>query len=263
MLTQTDHGLKPVHASGLDVPGVRHAFFTREGGVSAGLYAGLNAGLGTEDDPGAVRENRSRIAAYLGVVPERLACPWQIHSATALLVDGPFTGERPKADALVTAIPGLALGVVTADCGPVLFADPETGIVGAAHAGWQGALAGIVESTVATMERAGARRDRIRAALGPSISQDSYEVGPEFVDRFLAADPAHDQFFRQAERPGHAYFDLPRFILARLAAAGVRAERIGACTYREEERFFSYRRSTHRGESDYGRQLSAIAWMGN
>ncbi len=265
LLAPTDSGteLRPVRAAMLDVPGFRHGFFTRHGGVSGGIYAGLNASLASGDDRGDVEKNRRLITEDLGVSAEMLACPWQVHSARAVFIEGPISGERPKADALVTATPGLAVGVLTADCGPVLLMEPEAGIVAAAHAGWQGALAGILEATVETMEAAGARRERIRAQLGPTISQSSYEVGPEFVERFLATDPRYDRYFVESARAGHALFDLPRFILARLAAAGITAERVEACTYREEESYFSYRRSTHRGESDYGRQLSAIAWMGN
>jgi len=238
--------------------GLRHGFFTRAGGVSDGIYRGLNAGVGSQDSRENVAENRARIAASLGVAPQNLLSLYQIHSPDALVVREPFDGERPKADALVTDRPGLALGVLTADCGPVLYADAEAGVIGAAHAGWKGALTGVLESTIEAMERLGARRERIIAVLGPSIGPDNYEVGPEFVDRFAAASAANGDYFRPSPKPGHALFDLNRYTLDRLARAGVTVHGIDRCTYAEEESFFSYRRATHRGEGDYGRQISAI-----
>ncbi len=254
-------GLTPLSADLLaDVAenGVRHGFFTRLGGVSSGLYHGLNVGMGSSDDPDAVRENRARVAAHLGVAPGYLATPYQIHSPDTVVARGPFAGERPKADAIVTDTPGVAIGVVTADCGPILFADGQARVIGAAHAGWKGALDGVLENTVAAMETLGAQRARIVAVLGPSISQANYEVGPEFVARFLAADRGNDRYFEASPRAGHALFDLQRYTIDRLLAAGVAAAATGHCTYDDEDSFYSYRRKTHRGEPDYGRQISAI-----
>lgn len=252
---------EPVRSSALEElarHGVRHGFFTRAGGVSDGIYRGLNAGVGSQDARENVAENRARVARWLGVGPERLLTLYQVHSPDTLVVSEPFAGERPRADALVTDRPGLALGVLTADCGPVLYADAEAGVVGAAHAGWKGALTGVLESTVEAMERLGARRGRIVAVLGPSIGPRNYEVGPEFVARFAAADPANDAYFAPSGKPGHALFDLNRYTLDRLARAGVAAHAVSRCTYADEADFFSYRRATHRGEGDYGRQISAI-----
>lgn len=239
--------------------GFRHGFFTRAGGVSEGLYAGLNTGLGSDDDPANVAENRRRIAGWLDADPGALGGCHQVHSADVVTIERPIpAGERPKADALVTATPGLPISVLTADCAPVLFADPDAGVIGAAHAGWKGALAGVLDNTVAAMETLGAGRDRIRAVIGPTISQASYEVGPEFRDRFLDADPGNDRFFAPGDSAGHHRFDLVGYCLARLSASGVIAAASGHCTYADEARFFSYRRATHRGEPDYGRQMSAI-----
>lgn len=249
----------PVTAPELDLPGIRHAFFTREGGVSEGIYAGLNGGLGSNDTPDAVRENRRRMAEHLGVGPDRLLNLWQIHSADVIAVDGPWTGDRPKADGLVTRTPGLAIGAASADCGPVLFADGEAGVIGACHSGWKGAFTGVLANTLDAMERLGASRGRITAVLGPTISRAAYEVGPEFTARFEERDPDLLRFFTASERPGHAMFDLPAFIGAELARVGVgRFVDTGLCTYGDEKRFFSYRRTTHRGEPDYGRLISAI-----
>ena len=239
--------------------GVRHGFFTRRGGVSEGIYAGLNVGVGSKDDPVRVAENRGRVAGWMGVSPERLVTLYQVHSPDVIVVERPFSGERPKADAMVTDRPGLALGVLAADCGPVLYADPQARVVGAAHAGWKGAFTGVLEATVEAMERLGAPRERIAAVLGPSIGPESYEVGPEFIERFRAADPANEAYFAPSARPGHFMFDLNRYTLDRLAAAGVAASSLGRCTYADEALFYSYRRTTHRGEPDYGRQVSAIA----
>jgi YfiH family protein len=239
---------------------VRHGFFTRSGGVSSGIYASLNGGLGSNDAGENVQENRARMAAALGVRPGCFVTCYQIHSPEVVVAEAPWTREdAPRADAVVTRVPGLAVGVTTADCGPVLLADAEAGVVGAAHAGWKGALAGVVETTLAAMERLGARRAHIAAALGPMIRQPSYEVGAELAERFCAADADNVAFFRPAERAGHQMFDLPGYIAARLAAAGVSmVEDTGHCTYADAERFFSYRRSTHRGETDYGRHVNAI-----
>lgn len=238
--------------------GIAHGFFTRTGGVSQGLYDGLNVGLGSDDDPEHVAENRRRVAACLGVPSAPLTGPYQIHSADVITVSAPFRGERPKADGVVTATAGLPIGILTADCGPVLFADSEARVIGAAHAGWKGALTGVLENTVEAMEAIGAKRDSIKATLGPMISQSNYEVGPEFVDRFVSDDAANTEWFRQSKKPGHAMFDLPGYILDRLNKAGIAARSVDTCTYADEEKFFSYRRATHREEPDYGRQISAI-----
>ncbi|MCJ2021329.1 MULTISPECIES: peptidoglycan editing factor PgeF [unclassified Methylobacterium] len=240
--------------------GIRHAFFTRRGGVSEGNYTSLNGGLGSQDAPEHVIENRARMCAQLGLPADRLVSLYQVHSAEAVTVEAPFAPtERPRADAMVTRMEGLALGIATADCGPILFADPAEGVVGAAHAGWKGALTGVIEATVTAMEALGARRHRIVAVLGPTISQRSYEVGPDFIARFRNEAPGMDRFLGTGARADHAQFDLPGFILARLAEAEVaEAAALNLCTYADAERFYSYRRATHRGEPDYGRLISAI-----
>lgn len=237
--------------------GVPHGFLGRRGGVSHGLHGGLNVGLGSADDPAAVAENRRRAAeAVLPGAP--LVTCFQIHSADCVTVAAP-PEERPRADALVTDRPGMALGILTADCAPVLLADAEAGVIGAAHAGWKGAIGGVTDTTLAAMERLGARRDRIAAAIGPCIARASYEVDEDFRRRFEAEDPANERFFVDA-RAGHAQFDLEAYVTHRLAAAGVRRiEALGLDTYADEDRFFSYRRATHRGEPDYGRQIAIIA----
>jgi YfiH family protein len=242
------------------VGGVRHAFFTRDGGVSPGIYQSLNAGVGSDDDPGNVATNRARMAASLGVAPERFLTCYQIHSPNVVVAETPWSGEaRPRADGIVTDRPGLAIGVSTADCGPVLFADPQARVVGAAHAGWRGALAGVTDSAIAAMERLGAARTRIVAAIGPMIRQPNYEVGPDLMERFVAADPANAGFFVPSARDGHFMFDLAGYVAARLAAAGIgRIDDLGACTYADPGQFYSYRRMTHRGEADYGRHINAI-----
>jgi hypothetical protein len=241
----------------LEAPGVRHAFFTRRGGVSQGVYASLNVGLGSDDDPDAVRENRRRCAAHFGA--EAIVTAYQVHSATALATEGVWPGEPPKADAVVTATPGVVAGALAADCAPILFVDPLARVVGAAHAGWRGALTGVVEAAVARMETLGAQRDRLRAAVGPCIGPQSYEVGLEFLERFTDADPANARFFAPGAGPDKRMFDLPAFVLARLAAAGVRAcEWIGHDTCAQADDFFSNRRAFRQGEPDYGRLLSAI-----
>ncbi len=250
-----------IQAEALASPSLSHAFFTRLGGVSAGLYASLNGGVGSRDAPEAVAENRLRMAAALGVAPDHLAVPYQVHSAEARVAEAPFAeGARPRVDGLVTRVRGLAVGVTGADCGVVLLADPQAGVVGAVHAGWKGAFGGVLEATVAAMASIGAAPAAITAVLGPTIAQASYEVAEEFRERFLARDAAYDRFFAPAARPGHAQFDLPAFILMRLRAAGVgHAQSLGLDTYADAEHFFSYRRSTHRGEPDYGRLVAAIA----
>lgn len=242
------------------VPGLRHAFFTCEGGVSEGIYASLNGGLGSNDDKTRVIENRRRMAAQLGVTPENLLGVHQIHSPDAIVATGPWAaGPRPRADAIVTRTEGLAIGVTTADCGPILLVDPSARVIAAAHAGWKGALTGIVESTVETMEKLGADRSGIVAAIGPLIRQPSYEVGSEFVERFLDADADNASFFLPGERAGRSMFDLGGYIRMRLENAGVlMIDDLGVDTY-ADERFYSYRRSVHRKETDYGRLVHAIA----
>ena len=240
---------------------LRHGFFTRAGGVSQGVYASLNGGTGSNDAPDKIAENRARMAAALGVTPDRLLTAHQVHSPDVAVAQAPWTqAARPRADAIVTRTPKLAIGVSTADCGPLLFADAEAGVIGAAHAGWRGALSGVIEATVAAMEQLGAQRARIAAALGPTIRQPNYEVGPEFVARFVAADAANARFFSPAPRAGHALFDLAGYIAQRVQRAGIdKFEDLGFCTYAEPERFFSYRRMTKAGEPDYGRHINAIA----
>ena len=237
--------------------GLRHAFFTRQGGVSEGVYASLNGGVGSRDAPVAVAENRRRMAAELGVAT--LLVPYQIHSPTCVAVSGPWP-ERPRADALATATPGLAIGVTGADCGMTLYADRTAGVIGASHSGWKGAFEGVLEATLSTMETLGARRRDIVAVLGPTIGPASYETGPEFIARFTARDPAYAGFFTPSPKADHHMFDLPAFIGHRLRAAGVGTfVSLDLDTYVDEARFFSYRRTTHRGEPDYGRLISAIA----
>lgn len=235
----------------------RHGFFTRKGGASSGVFTGLNCGQGSSDLAEVVKINRARVAEAMEVAPEHLVGVRQVHSAQAVPVTGPLA-ERPRADAMVTATPGLALTILTADCQPVLFADAKAGVVGAAHAGWRGALDGVLDATVDAMEGLGAVRENIQAVIGPTISQASYEVGPEFIDAFLDQDPDNARFFINGE--GDRYlFDLPGYGLHRLRAAGVgHAEWIRHCTYRDAARFFSYRRATHSGEADYGRLISVI-----
>ena len=242
--------------SDLLVP-VRHGFFTRRGGASSGIFAGLNCGRGSTDQSEAVAINRQRAATALGLAPEALAGVHQVHSADVVTLTS-VPDATLRADALVTATPGLGLSVLTADCQPVLFADREAGVIGAAHAGWRGALHGVLEATVAAMVALGAERDRISAVIGPTISQRAYEVGPEFLESFLAEDPAYDRFFAGGSGD-RVHFDLPAFGLHRLREAGVRtAEWTRHCTYGDPERFFSFRRAVHRKEADYGRLLSAI-----
>lgn len=233
---------------------IRHGFFTREGGHSSGLFASLNCGFGSGDDKPTVARNRSVVSSSLGV--DHLLTAWQWHSADALTTDVAWDVlAPPKGDAIVTCTPGIAIAILTADCAPVLFADPSAGVIGAAHAGWKGALAGVTDKTVAAMEKLGAKRDRIVAVIGPTISQESYEVGPDFPDRFETG-----QFFKPSSRKRHYMFDLPGYLHARIEAQNIASVTdLGLCTYRGEDRFFSYRRATHRSEAHYGRQISAIA----
>jgi purine-nucleoside/S-methyl-5'-thioadenosine phosphorylase / adenosine deaminase len=242
------------------IPGLRHAFFSREGGVSEGIYASLNGGIGSNDDANNVAENRRRMAERLGVEPDRLLTLYQVHSPDVVVATTPWAGDaRPKADAIVTRAENLAIGVTAADCGPILFVDPNARVIGAAHAGWKGALTGVLESTVGAMERLGADRSGIVAAIGPMIRQHSYEVGPEFVARFLEVDADNTLFFLPGEREGHAMFDLAGYIRMRLENAGIlMIDDTGIDTY-SDERFYSYRRSVHRKEGDYGRHVHAIA----
>lgn len=250
----------PAKTSGLlNLPGITHGFFGRKGGVSDGTYDSLNAGLGSDDEPENVVENRKRIAAALGTTNDNLLSLWQIHSREVMIVDKPYNlSKRPKADGLVTKTPGLALSALSADCGPVLLADPDAKVIGACHAGWRGAFSGITDETINAMEAIGANRESIRAVLGPCISQENYEVGPEFRDSFVAENEAHDRFFKQGTN-GRPHFDLKRFILAKLRNAGVtRIEALPDCTYGEPESYFSYRYNTHQDISGYGRNISAI-----
>lgn len=253
--------MTPLTASNLSgVASVAHGFFGRQGGVSEGVYASLNCGYGSSDDAARVRENRGRAAGRLGVAEDRLITAYQIHSADVVTVEAPWLrGDAPKADAMVTKGREIALGVLAADCAPVLFADATAGVIGSAHAGWKGALGGVVEATVGAMEALGAERSRIRAAIGPCIGQASYEVGPEFLARFVDAVASNGVYFRASMRAGHSLFDLPGYVAARLRVAGVSdVVQSGVCTYEHAEHYFSFRRTTHRDEADYGRNLSAI-----
>jgi YfiH family protein len=240
-----------------DALACRHGFFTRKGGASSGIFAGLNCGTGSSDLTEIVAINRARVADAMGVGPDALVTVHQVHSATAVSVTGPLP-IRPEADALVTATPGVVLAVLTADCQPVLFCDPKAGVIGAAHAGWRGAVDGVLEATLDAMEQLGAQRPDISAVIGPTISQAFYEVGPEFLDRFRAEDAESTRFFANGQGD-RLHFDLPGYGLHRLRAAGVgHAEWTGHCTYRDAARFYSFRRTTHAGEADYGRLISTI-----
>lgn len=247
-------------ATTLDLPGIRHGFHTRENGVSTGIYASLNCGPGSRDDPNAVVENRVRALAGLGLGKAELVTCYQVHSPNVVVVEAPWTQvEAPKADAMVTTQPGIVLGVLTADCAPVLFADVEAGVIGAAHAGWKGAQGGVLKATVSEMVQLGAKAERIHAVVGPCIHQESYEVGEELRLQVIAASSWADWCFEPATRPGHFQFDLPSYVsgeLQRLDLATV--EVLDHDTYGEEHLFFSYRRTTHNQESDYGRQISMI-----
>jgi hypothetical protein len=237
---------------------VRHGFFSRRGGASSGVFSGLNCGYGSSDQTEVVSINRARVAQAMEVEPEALIGVHQVHSPTVFKVDAPMNGERPRADAVVTATPGLALTILTADCQPVLFADTHANVIGAAHAGWRGALDGVLESTLDAMEELGAKRENTVAVIGPSISQQAYEVGPEFLDDFVTESPENLRFFANGEGD-RLQFDLPAYGLHRLRQAGVgQAEWTRHCTYSDPDRFYSYRRSTHAKEADYGRLISAI-----
>ena len=240
---------------------VRHGFFGRTGGVSDGLYRSLNCGYGSRDDPEAVAENRARTARACGLTPEMLCSAYQVHSADALVATAPWSrDEAPRVDAMATATPGLALAILTADCVPVLLADPEAGVIGAAHAGWRGALNGVVEAAVGAMLDLGAQTRDIRAVIGPAIGAASYEVGPEFPAPFLARNPQDEDLFAPAGREGHFLFDITGFVARRLGGLGLAAVgATGGDTCAEAGRFFSYRRSVHQGEPDYGRHISIVA----
>ncbi len=237
---------------------IRHGFFTRKGGASSGIFSGLNCGPGSSDLAEVVAINRARVAAAMGVATDHLVTVHQVHSADVITLTTPLPGPRPRADALVTATPGIALAVLTADCQPVLFADPQARVIGAAHGGWRGTQAGVLEATVAAMEALGAARARISAVIGPTISQAAYEVGPEFLQTFLDDDPDNTRFFAQGTGD-RALFDLPAYGLHRLRAAGVgHAEWTRHCTFADPDRFYSFRRATHANQADYGRLISAI-----
>ena len=256
--------LQPITAPALDHPGIAHGFFTRQGGVSTGIYAALNGGIGSRDARENVRENRRRMAETLGVAADHLVLPHLVHSPDARAIAAPFgDDDRPRCDGLATRTPGLALAVTGADCGIVLLADAAAGVVGACHAGWKGAVFGVLESTVTAMLGLGATTAGIAAVLGPTIACESYEVGPEFRDRVVERDAIYDGFFVRSQRAGHFHFDLPGFICHRLRGAGVGCVvDLALDTYADEARFFSYRRATHRGEPDYGRLVGAIALRG-
>lgn len=243
----------------LDRPGVRHGFFTRQGGVSTGLFQGLNTGIGSSDDPAAVIENRRRVAAAMGGTPDDIAACYQIHSSLARVAEGAWHGDRPEGDAVVTRTPGVICAVLTADCAPVLLSDPEAGVIAAVHAGWKGALNGVVHSAVTAMEALGARPQRIAAVVGPCIAQDSYEVGADFQDRFEHHDPGSERFFVAGASADKRLFDLPSFVLWRLEQAGVgTAAWTGDDTRTDEARFYSNRRAYLNGEPDFGRLMSTI-----
>ena len=246
-------------AGNLSIPNIRHGFFGRQGGVSAGIYESLNCGPGSKDSPAAVLKNRERAIQALSQ-ESTLVTLYQVHSAETVVVTEDWDiAHNPKADAMVTDRTGIALGILTADCAPVLLCEAGAQVIGAAHAGWNGALAGVTDSVVAAMVRFGAKPDRIRAAIGPCISQAAYEVGPEFEARFRSADPANSRFFVRSQRADHWHFSLAAYVGHRLNRIGIAAVGLlDACTYERETEFFSYRRATHQKEPDYGRQLSAI-----
>ncbi|MEW7006402.1 MULTISPECIES: peptidoglycan editing factor PgeF [unclassified Lentilitoribacter] len=238
--------------------GIKHGFFTRRGGHSDGIFSSLNAGLGSGDDRDCVEQNRKDICSTLDINIQNLATLHQIHSNRVHTANSGISSDRPQADGIVSNTSGVAIGVVTADCGPVLFSDHKNAVIGAAHAGWRGALDGVLENTIIEMEKLGAERSSITACLGPTISQQNYEVGPEFYSRFIEKNKQLSVYFKQADKPGHFLYDLHAFIVNCLEQSNVHAEDLGICTYEEDENYFSYRRTTHRNEKDYGRQLSLI-----
>jgi polyphenol oxidase len=246
-------------ADELKLPNVAHGFFTREGGFSTGIFSSLNCGLGSGDDISLAQKNRALVAEKMGVVPDHLISAYQVHGTDVALVTAPFV-ERPKVDGLVTNRPGIALGILTADCGPVLFADTKGRTIGACHAGWKGALHGVFRSTIVEMERLGSKRENVVAVLGPTISQKAYEVGPEFLRAFKERDKGFLKYFIPSVKKSHYMFDLPMFLVDRMKAFGIgNVVDLALCTYADEQRFFSYRRATHRAEKDYGRLISAIS----
>ena len=242
------------------IPGIRHGFFDRTGGASQGIYASLNCGLGSDDNKDTVVKNRSTVAEHLNLAPSQLINVYQHHSAEVVTVTKPWSiADAPRADGMVTIERNIALGILTADCAPVLFADPNAHVIGAAHAGWRGAVAGITDNIITAMESLGAQRSAIVAVIGPAISQSAYEVGPEFIVTFLEQAPGNRQFFITGTRDRHFMFDLPGYLNQRLEAANIASSSwMGNCTYAAEDQFFSYRRTTHRSEKDYGRQISVI-----
>jgi polyphenol oxidase len=243
----------------LQLQGINHGFFNRQGGYSSGIFSSLNCGLGSGDDKALVTKNRAKVADEMGVAHTHLVSSYQVHSPDVMIVDAPFV-ERPKVDGLVTNKRGIALGILTADCGPVLFADNHAGVIGACHAGWKGALTGVTDSTMEAMESLGANRKNIVAVLGPTISQKAYEVGPEFPKPFLQQNNANQKYFIPSMKNDHYMFDLPAYLIDRMQAHGVgQVVDLALCTYSDPERFFSYRRTTHLQEKDYGRLISTIA----
>lgn len=258
-MIQISDKLQPAFGQALSgIDDIKHGFFTRHGGTSTGLYQGLNVGLGSDDNQTNVIQNRNRVAAYFDVAPTHLATPYQIHSPDVVIVDNPIIEPRPKADAVVTATPGIIAGILTADCGPVLFADKKANIVGAAHAGWKGATGGVLESTIDAMVSLGSKLENIVAVLGPTISQKNYEVSTDFADNIFSLSKENERYLIPSIKQSHFMFDLPTYIVDRLAHAGVQSSWTGQCTYALENEFFSYRRTTHRKEPDFGRQISAI-----
>ncbi|MFM9847161.1 MAG: peptidoglycan editing factor PgeF [Hyphomicrobiaceae bacterium] len=253
--------LKPIEAPALAaIPNIEHGFFTRQGGRSTGIYASLNCGTGSKDDRTTVLANRALVAGHLGAKPGHLLTCHQSHTALAVAISEPWAnGAAPKADGIVTRTPGLAVAVLAADCAPILFADLDARVIGAAHAGWRGALGGVLEATIKAMEDLGAKREHIRAALGPCIGPEAYEVGPEFEEQFHGSDSDSAAFFHLPGPDARAHFDLPGYVMNRLKRAGLaESQSVSRCTYANEDHFFSFRRTTHRSESDYGRQISAI-----
>ncbi len=248
-----------ITSDALQIPAINHGFATRQGGFSTGIFSSLNCGLGSGDDITLVTKNRAKVADDLGVAHSNLVSAYQVHSADVMIVDAPLS-ERPKVDGLVTNKRGIALGILTADCGPVLFADHKAGVIGACHAGWKGALTGVTNSTVEAMESLGAARKNIVAVLGPTISQKAYEVGPEFPKPFLQQNSSHQKYFISSVKKDHYMFDLPTYLIDRMQVFGVgQVVDLALCTYLDQERFFSYRRTTHREEKDYGRLISTIS----
>ncbi|OPB29941.1 peptidoglycan editing factor PgeF [Bartonella sp. WD12.1] len=253
--------LKPILAKdlfALHKDGIKHGFFTRQGGVSQNLYHSLNVGQGSNDHLKHIMQNRTLIANYFDIDIKNLITVNQVHSCDVVVIDQAFTGERPKADAIVTSTKGLAIGILTADCGPVLFADPHAGVIGAAHAGWRGSLNGILEKTILAMEEQGAKRQSITAVLGPCIGPTHYEVTNEFYNQFMNRNNQFQKYFLKTDKTNRFRFNLWAFIINQLEQAGLNASCLKLCTYQDEQRFFSYRRATHRNESDYGRQISAL-----